>query len=114
MEANKMKNMIVLKNLPSNIGDEAFVILKPNSKIKVEDYAEKCTNDKEVTTKFGAKDYMIKEAEMIISNYLSDIENEKRLKSMRIDKIELKYKRLKALTFILGIITTLTTITRLI
>ena len=51
---------------------------------------------------------------MIISNYLSDIENEKRLKSMRIDKIELKYKRLKALTFILGIITTLTTITRLI
>ena len=66
------------------------------------------------TTKFGAKDYMIKEAEMIISNYLSDIENEKRLKSMRIDKIELKYKRLKALTFILGIITTLTTITRLI
>ena len=107
MEANKMKNMIVLKNLPSNIVDEAFVILKPNSKIKVEDYAEKCT-------KFGAKDYMIKEAEMIISNYLSDIENEKRLKSMRIDKIELKYKRLKALTFILGIITTLTTITRLI
>ena len=38
-----MKNMIVLKNLPSNIVDEAFVILKPNSKIKVEDYAEKCT-----------------------------------------------------------------------
>ena len=36
MEANKMKNMIVLKNLPSNIVDEAFVILKPNSKIKVQ------------------------------------------------------------------------------
>ncbi|MCL2383295.1 MAG: hypothetical protein FWC79_03945 [Oscillospiraceae bacterium] len=30
MDTGKMKNMIILKNLPSNIVDEAIVILKPN------------------------------------------------------------------------------------
>ena len=30
MNTDDMKNMVVLKNLPSNIVDEAIVILKPN------------------------------------------------------------------------------------
>ena len=34
MNSNQMKNMIVLKNLPSNLIDEAFIILKNNKKIK--------------------------------------------------------------------------------
>ena len=37
---NQMKNIIVLKELPSNIIEEAFVILKPNKKIKVNNVAE--------------------------------------------------------------------------
>ena len=34
MEVSNMKNMVVLKNLPSNIVEEAFVVLKANKKIK--------------------------------------------------------------------------------
>ena len=33
MKPESMKNIIVLKDLPSNIVDEAFVILKSNKKI---------------------------------------------------------------------------------
>ena len=34
MEASNLKNMVVLKNLPSNIVDEAIIILKNSKKIK--------------------------------------------------------------------------------
>ena len=34
MQINKMKNMIVLNNLPSNVVEEAFVVLKPNIKFE--------------------------------------------------------------------------------
>ena len=30
MEASKLKNMVILKNLPSNLVEEAIVILKEN------------------------------------------------------------------------------------
>ena len=40
MGIENMKNMVVLKNLPSNIVDEAIVILKPNVKLKSLDLAE--------------------------------------------------------------------------
>ena len=104
MEESKMKNMIVLRDLPSNIVDEAFVILKPNKKIRYEDYEKnKKIEDKQVVTKYGARDYMVREAEMIISDYLSSIENEKKLKSSNTKQLEKKYKRLKGFTYMLGI-----------
>ena len=34
METSNMKNMVVLKNLPSNIVDEAIIVLKTNKKVK--------------------------------------------------------------------------------
>ena len=34
METSNMKNMVVLKNLPSNIVDEAIIVLKSNKKVK--------------------------------------------------------------------------------
>ena len=34
MEESKLKNMVVLKNLPSNLIEEAIVILKSNKKVK--------------------------------------------------------------------------------
>lgn len=104
MEESKMKNMIVLRDLPSNLVDEAFVILKPNKKIRYEDYAKnKKIEDKQVVTKYGARDYMVREAEMIISDYLGNIENDKKLKANNIKQLEKKYKRLKSLTYVLGI-----------
>ena len=103
MEESRMKNMIILKDLPSNIVDEAFVILKQNKKIKLEDYAKNVQKeDKQPTTKYGARDYMVREAEMIIDNYLSNIENEKKGNKQIINRLEKKYKRLKILTYMLG------------
>ena len=43
MEENKMKNLIVLKNLPSNIIEEAFIVLKDNKKVKNIEYTNKFT-----------------------------------------------------------------------
>ena len=104
MEASKMKNIIVLKNLPSNIVDEAFIILKQNKKIKAKDYVEKKASDEKVNTKYGAKEYMVKEAEMVISNYISKIESDKKINNKTIKELENRYKKLKILTCMVGII----------
>ncbi len=75
MEVSNMKNMVVLKNLPSNIVEEAFV-LKANKKIK---NLERVDGSKKNLSKDSSKkkesDYMLKEAEMIVSNYISKIES---------------------------------------
>ena len=34
MESSNMKNMVILKNLPSNLVEEAIIILKSNKKAK--------------------------------------------------------------------------------
>jgi len=102
MNSNQMKNMIVLKNLPSNLIDEAFIILKNNKKIKsLERIENKKTNKIE---KEKTEDYIVKEAEMIISEYLSKIEKEKQKKSYSMRRIEEKYKRLKVVSIVLCIV----------
>ena len=68
MNPNQMKNMIVLKDLPSNLIDEAFIILKNNKKIKALERIENKNNSK--LQKENSREYIVKEAEMIISNYL--------------------------------------------
>ena len=101
MNSNQMKNMIVLKNLPSNLIEEAFIILKNNKKIKSLERVEKKINSK--TEKEKTEEYIVKEAEMVISNYLSKLEREKQIKSYSMKRIEDKYKRLKVVSIILGI-----------
>ena len=34
METSKLKNMVVLKSVPSNIIEEAIIVLKKNIKVK--------------------------------------------------------------------------------
>lgn len=81
----KLKNIVVLKNLPSNLIEEAFVVVKPNIKIeKAEDENYKKDN------------YVVKEAESVITNYLKKLDNSKEKKYIK--KMENKYKKLKALT----------------
>lgn len=102
MNSNHMKNIIVLKNLPSNLIEEAFIILKDNKKAKSLERIDNKTGNKIEKEKSG--DYIVKEAEMVISNYLSKIEKEKQIKSYSMKRIEDKYKRLKVLSIILSII----------
>lgn len=105
MDTESMKNMVVLKNLPSNIVDEAIVILKPNIKLKSLDLAEnKAKNNEKNSIKTDTtKKYIINEAEMVISNYISSIEKDKKKISKVNKKIEMKYKRLRITSIVLGI-----------
>ena len=108
MNSNQMKNMIVLKDLPSNLIDEAFIILKNNKKIKALERIENKNNSK--LQKENSRQYIVKEAEMIISNYLSKIEKEKQIKSYSVKQMENKYKKLKMVTIILSAIIIINTI----
>lgn len=96
MDIQNMKNMVVLKNLPSNLIEEAFVVLKDNVKVHKEELVgNKKEDDKANNTK--SKDYVIKEAEMIVSEYISKIERKEFKVSKEKIKLEEKCKRLKYL-----------------
>lgn len=84
-----MKNIVVLKNLPSNIVEEAIVVLKGN-KVKLPENKDKGNDNKEKTN-----DYILKEAEMVISNYLSKVENRGLIGKKKNKGIEKKYKILQ-------------------
>ena len=75
MESSKLKNMVVLKNLPSNIVDEAIIVLKTNKKVKKLQKIEKNKNQVENENDKKDKEYILKEAEMIVNNYISKIIN---------------------------------------
>ena len=100
MNIDNMKNMIVLKNLPSNIVDEAIVILKPNIKLKsLDTITQKNNKIKEE----NSKKYIINEAEMLVTNYISKIESDKNKKIKANKKVEDKCKRLKIISAFLGL-----------
>ena len=96
MNESKMKNMVVLKNLPSNIVEEAYVVLKPNQKLK------KNIEKQEDENKLVTSDYVVKEAEMVVSNYLSKIEENKTIRRLEEEKIKKKYLKVRKLSLILG------------
>ena len=85
-----MKNIIVLKDLPSNIIDEAIVILKDN-KIKKREKSE------------NASEFMnsnvISEAQNVISEYIERLERPKKERQNE-KKLLLKYKRLQILSIL--------------
>ncbi len=85
-----MKNIIVLKDLPSNIIDEAIVILKDN-KIKKREKSE------------NAAEFMntnvISEAQNVISEYIERLERPKKERQNE-KKLLLKYKKLQILSIL--------------
>lgn len=94
MEESKLKNMVVLKNLPSNIVDEAIVVLKTNKKVKRLQKIEKnknvvCNGDEKKD-----KEYILKEAEMLVNSYISKIENNDKKNIFNKEARE-KYNKLK-------------------
>ncbi len=99
MKNSNLKNIVVLKNLPSNIVEEAFVILKSNKEARKLEKIEKSKKIQTSTTRKENKDYVLKEAEMIISNYLTKIENKKDNENKK-TKLNQKYKKLKRYAYI--------------
>ena len=101
MEFNKMKNIVVLKNLPSNIVEEAFVIVKNNKNAKKLEYIDKKNNIKN-EIEVNKKDYIIREAESVLSNYIDKIDNKGKFNNKEI--YIKKYKRLKVYSIVISII----------
>ncbi len=104
METGNLKNMVVLKNVPSNMIEEAMIVLKKNIKIKeteMQKYIESEVSQNQ--SKSSTKDYIIKEAEMIISHYMSKIENNKK-KEMLNKKINEKYQKMKKYLYLTSFI----------
>lgn len=102
MDTNSMKNIVVLKDLPSNIVEEAIVILKADVNIKNID--KKKENVKVVAKgKINSKDYIIKEAESVIASYISSVEKPKQLEASN-KNLKKKYERVKKLTTFFAII----------
>lgn len=100
METSNMKNMVVLKNLPSNLVEEAIVILKSSKKVKKLEKIDKNSKFEEVESVRKEKDYILKEAEMLVSSYISKLENKQEQKQYITIKNSKKYRRLKSYAFL--------------
>lgn len=95
MEESKLKNMVRLKNLPSNIVEEAIIILKSNKKVKKLEKIEKNPNFGGSKFNKEEKDYVLKEAELLVSSYILKLEkNEKNSKDEK-SKRDKDYSKLK-------------------
>lgn len=128
MERENLKNVVILKNLPSNLLEEAIVVVKDKKKIENFDYSDlirdvgerfSIHNKKEQNNKtiYGCmkeedlnkiekinkeeRKYVVKEAELVISNYLTKIE--KPQSDKKIKKLEISYKRAKKANILLGL-----------
>lgn len=97
MNTEVMKNMIVIKNLPSNMVEQAFIILKPNLKVKELNAVKSEVKDNSYTSK-KEDNYVVKEAELLVAEYISKIEKGDNIRKNSI--IEKKYKKLKIFSFI--------------
>ncbi len=93
----EMKDMIVLKNLPSNIIEEAWVIIKPEIKNKEKELIKRMKKSN-VNNK-SENSYIVKEAETVIYDYLKNINNYEDKK--KYNEIIKKYNKLKKMCAIL-------------
>lgn len=105
MNIDNMKNIVILKDLPSNMVEEAIVILKPNIKIENVKKEQKKKENIKVSAKGkeNSKDYIIKEAQEVISQYISNLEKPKQLE-IKNKKLIAKYNRVKTLSILFGIV----------
>lgn len=110
MEASKLKNMVILKNLPSNLVEEAIIILKSTAKVRDLQKVENNKKGKKEIIERKGNDYVLKEAEMIVSKYITQIEEEKNKKETNKKQENKKYKRLKNYAYLSSFIVFLQTL----
>lgn len=114
MSQGDLKNMVVLKNLPSNIVEEAIVILKSNKKVKQAEKIEKKIVIENLENSNKEKEYIIKEAEMLVSNYISSLEQKKKERNINNKKLNQKYIKVRNYAIIISLIMMLESIAILI
>lgn len=106
MEESKLKNMVVLKNLPSNLVEEAIIILKSNKTVKrLEKIDKDKRNEASITKKdVNKKDFVVKEAELVVSSYISKVENSSKADKQRKIEQNRKIRRLKNYAYLSSLI----------
>ena len=92
MEKCKMKNVVVLRNLPSNLIEEAFVVVKSKKIAKSLERID--ARNEKIDGKNKDDGYIVREAESVLSSYVNFVEKgsgktekksfEKRYKMMKI------------------------------
>lgn len=99
---NDLKNMLVLKDLPSNLIKEAYVVLDPKLKAKLKKIEAKNKNSSNENNKIMEKDYILEEAKYVLLNYVSKYETKTENTSNKL--LEKKYKKLKKTTIFMLVI----------
>ena len=124
MSKENTRNVIILKNLPSNLVDEAIIVVK--DKKKIENYMKESEYKDVINYKTGNngviygdmnteylkkienikkedRKYVIKEAEIVVSNYIKRIEDN--LEDKKVDRLRKSYKKTRKLNVFLAITT---------
>lgn len=101
MEVNQMKNMIVLRELPSNMIEEAFFVLKGNVKVHTkQEVTKKEMSAGKEKKKLEQDNYMVKEAELIVKEYIHNLEKGTQKKERK--KLEQTCKKWKSAAIFFG------------
>ena len=108
MQSSDMKNMVVLKNLPSNMVEEAIIIFKETQKVRQKELIDKGKKVNSTELQPKSREYILKEAEMLVTDYINKIENKRKITNSK-DILD-KYEKLKKYS----IISTILLITSLI
>ena len=95
---DKLRNIVILKDLPSNTIEEAFLVLKKSQNVKKLEHIDKYKDFSGEKNGEEDKDFIIKEAELLIQNYLGRNKNNE---SIDTDLCK-KNKRLKKAVAILS------------
>jgi len=110
MDISNLKNIIILKNLPSNLIDEAIVVLKQNVSSKTYNKVKDVQGKHEEKRKNN--DYVVNEAQMHIAEYISSLNRKNNLVENK--EWEKKYIKLKRITKLLAVLSALGIIVNLI
>lgn len=114
MDTTNLKNIVVLKNLPSNIVEEAIVVLKRNKKLHKLQMAEVKENRIDSENKKENNEYIVKEAEMLVKKYTDELEKQSPKWRRNMKKLEKRYKFSVRINFLLLFTTVLGIIFNLI
>lgn len=101
MQLSKMKNIIVLKGMASNVVDEAIVVLKPHVKIKQSEYNRKGKQNLQDKNK---KMIVMKEAESTINTYVKKLQKETKKSETQVLKMKYKFLQICNAVLVLSII----------
>ena len=98
MEDLDSKNMIILKDLPSNIVKEAYVVFKSNKMIRKFQKINK--NNEKKKEEEESNRYDVKEAEMLVLDYIEKVEKSEKEVIIN-SKINKKLKKYAYITSII-------------